>query len=223
MLLAVGISCILVPYLGPLWMNRNRFFCVLRCHLLRREERGSWHILALVFDSWHWFSMVFCCLWLQAIRCNHEMHPNLNATHVLTTFSGFVEVPMWKWNSGAIYMEVLVRSDRDPFERIGDQWGSSLGAIEAGTLLSMEICFTVSHFLAELPLAYCQCGDFEGSRQIYGYLDMPVVELGESSIVWYCLQVCGCVACQHWHQIKAARRFKIFIGKIAKNMYDFFG
>ena len=28
MLLAVGISCILVPCFGPLWMNRNRFFCV---------------------------------------------------------------------------------------------------------------------------------------------------------------------------------------------------
>ena len=80
-------------------------------------------------------------------------------------------------------MEVLVRSDWDPFERIGDQWGSSLGAIEAGTLLSMETCFTVSHFLAQPPLAHCQC-HFEGSRQIYGYLDMPVVELQQKVVLF---------------------------------------
>ena len=82
-------------------------------------------------------------------------------------------------------MEVLVRSDRDPFER-GNQWGSLLGAIEAGTLLSMETCFTVSHFLAKPPLAHCQCGHFEGSRQIYLWLSRHACSgtAAESSIVW---------------------------------------
>jgi hypothetical protein len=59
-----------------------------------------------------------------------------------------------------------------------------LGVIEAGTLLSVETCFTVSHFLAEPPLAHCQCGHFEGSRQIYGYLDMPVVELQQKVVLF---------------------------------------
>ena len=58
------------------------------------------------------------------------------------------------------------------------------GSHRSGTLLSVETCFAVSHFLAQPLLAHCQCGHFEGSRQMYGYLDMPVVELGESSIVW---------------------------------------
>ena len=104
------------PCFGPLWMNRNRFFWVLMqspyeawgtekdCRLWTAPGRFVLLTPVVVLGtSWHLFSMVFGCLWLQAIRCNHEMHPNLNATHILTTFSGFVEVPMWKWNSGAIW------------------------------------------------------------------------------------------------------------------------
>ena len=92
MLLAVGISCILVPCFGPLWMNRNRFFWVLRCHLLRREERGSWHILALVFG-----------FLLPLTPGPRPSGATMKCSRILTTFSGFVEVPMWKWNSGAIW------------------------------------------------------------------------------------------------------------------------
>ena len=80
--------------------EKKSFLLGIPPHVISLDVRN----VVLLGTSSHWFSMVFCCLWLQAIRCNHEMYPNRNAMHILTTFSGFVdEVPMWKWNSGAIW------------------------------------------------------------------------------------------------------------------------
>ena len=79
-------------------------------------------------------------------------------------------------------MEVLARSDSHHSSALATNealWESSKRYFaERGNL------FRGFTFLAQPLLAHCQCGHFEGSRQMYGYLDMPVVELGESSIVW---------------------------------------